>query len=132
MYIRIILDTTRFKTVMAMDLSNSAVNRASSRVIPEWVTSWKVLFGGAKSGQYCVGGGESLQMASEPLLSLRWGERTQAHEGPQRALVGTPRMGRSHEGRQRGRWVQRGGDSNIPHRLGMGIMMYLYLYLHPS
>jgi hypothetical protein len=99
MYIRTLLDTTCFKTVMAMDLSNSAVNRASSRVIPEWVTSWKVWFGGAKSEQYCVGGGGSLQMASEPLLSLRWRERTQAHEGPQRALVGTPRMGRSHEGR---------------------------------
>jgi len=47
---------------------------------------------GAKSGQYCVIGGGSLQMVSEPLPSLRWWERAQANEG-----------------RQRRRWVQRGG-----------------------
>jgi len=33
---------------------------------------------GAKSGQYCVIGGGSLQMVSEPLPSLRWWERAQA------------------------------------------------------
>jgi hypothetical protein len=48
---------------------------------------------GAKSGQYCVIGGGSLQMVSEPFPSLRWGDRAQAREGRQRALAGTPRMG---------------------------------------
>jgi hypothetical protein len=66
------------------------------------------LIWGAKSGQYCVIGGGSLQMVSEPLPSLRWWERAQANEG-----------------RQRGRWVQRGGDCDVPHRLGM--MMCLYV-----
>jgi hypothetical protein len=31
------------------------------KVVPEWVTSWEVWFGSAKSGQYCVIGSESLQ-----------------------------------------------------------------------
>jgi len=61
---------------------------------------------GAKSGQYCVIG--SLQMISEPLPSLRWWERAQAHEDP-----------------QRGRRVPRGGDCDVPHRLGMR-MCYMY------
>jgi hypothetical protein len=39
---------------------NSAVKRASARVIPGWVTSWEAWFGGAKSGQYCVIEGGSL------------------------------------------------------------------------
>jgi hypothetical protein len=39
---------------------NSAVKRASARVIPGWVTSWETWFGGAKSGQYCVIEGRSL------------------------------------------------------------------------
>jgi len=47
-------------------------------------------------------------MVSESLPSLRWGERAQANEG-----------------RQRGRWVQRGGDCDVTHRLGM--RMYLYV-----
>jgi hypothetical protein len=38
------------------------------------------LIRGAKSGQYCVIGGGSLQMVSEPLPSLRWWERAQAQE----------------------------------------------------
>jgi hypothetical protein len=33
---------------------------------------------GAKSGQYCIIEGGSLQMVSEPLPSLRWWERAQA------------------------------------------------------
>ena len=33
---------------------NSAVKRASTRVVPGWVTSWEVWFKGAKSGLYCV------------------------------------------------------------------------------
>jgi hypothetical protein len=33
---------------------NYAVKHASARAIPGWVTFWEVLFGGAKSGQYCV------------------------------------------------------------------------------
>jgi len=71
---------------------NFAVKRASARVIPWWVTSWEVWFGGAKSGQYCVIGGGSLQMVSEPLPSLKWWERAQAQWG---TLVGTlgPKMG---------------------------------------
>jgi hypothetical protein len=48
---------------------------------------------GAKSGQHCVIGGGSLQMESEPLPSLRWWDRAQAHEGCQWALAETPRMG---------------------------------------
>jgi len=36
MYKRIILDTTRFKVVMVMNLSNSVVKRASTRVVPWW------------------------------------------------------------------------------------------------
>jgi len=47
----------------------------------------------AKSGQYCVVGGGSLQMVSESLPNLRWGERTRAHEGHRRALCGMQRMG---------------------------------------
>jgi len=35
---------------------NSAVKRASTRVVPGWVTSWEVWFWGAKSRQYCVVG----------------------------------------------------------------------------
>jgi hypothetical protein len=53
----------------------------------------EVWFGGAKSGQYCVIGGGSLQMVSGPFPSLRWGDHAQAHEGRQRAPAGTPRMG---------------------------------------
>jgi hypothetical protein len=33
---------------------NSTVKRASVRVVPGWVTSWKVWLGGAKSEQYFV------------------------------------------------------------------------------
>jgi len=35
---------------------NSAIKLASTIVVPGWVTSWEVWFGGAKSGQYCVVG----------------------------------------------------------------------------
>jgi hypothetical protein len=72
MYKCTLYDTTRFKAVG--DLLGSLV--------------W-----GAKSGQYCVIGGGSLQMVSEPLSSLRWWERAQAQEGCRRALAGMPRMG---------------------------------------
>jgi hypothetical protein len=67
-------------------------------------------------------------MASEPLHSLRWGEHAQAHESCRRALVGTPRMGESHEGRQRERWVPKGGDCDVPYRLEMKMCLYVYLY----
>jgi hypothetical protein len=87
---------------------NFAVKSASTRVIPGWVTSWEVWFGRAKSGQYCIIGGGSLQMVSEPLPSMRWWECAQAYDGCQRTLAGTPRMGWSHEGRQQGRKVPRG------------------------
>jgi hypothetical protein len=63
----------------------------------------------AKSVQYCVIGGGSLQMVSELLPSLRWWERVHANEG-----------------RQRGRWVQIGGDCDVPHRLRMRIYLYVY------
>jgi hypothetical protein len=49
-------------------------------------------------------------MVSEPLPSLRWGEHAQAHEGW-----------------QRGRWVLRGGDCGVPHRLGMEMCIYMYI-----
>jgi len=87
---------------------NSAVKRTFARVIPGWVTSWEVWFGGAKSGQYCVVWGGSLQMVSELLPSLSWWESAQANKG-----------------RQRGRWVQRGGDCDVPHRLGMRMCLYV-------
>jgi hypothetical protein len=35
---------------------NSTVKRASVRVVPGWVTSWKVWFGRVKNGQYYVVG----------------------------------------------------------------------------
>jgi hypothetical protein len=63
---------------------------------------------GAKSGQYCVIGGGLLQMVSEPFPSLRWGDRAQAHEG-----------------RQRGRWVPRGGDCDVLHFLGIEMCLYV-------
>jgi hypothetical protein len=66
------------------------------------------LIWGAKSGQYCVIGGGSLQMLSEPLPSLRWEERAQANEGC-----------------QRGHWVQRRDDCDVPHRLGMRMCLYV-------
>jgi hypothetical protein len=56
--------------------------------------------------------GGMLQMVSEPLPSLRWGERAQAHKGC-----------------QRGRWVLRGGDCDIPHCLGMEMCLYVYFHL---
>jgi hypothetical protein len=46
---------------------------------------------GAKSGQYCVIGGGSLQIVSEPLPSLRWWERTQAHWGTPAGTLGPKR-----------------------------------------
>jgi hypothetical protein len=42
MYIRTLLDTTHIKTVMDMNLSNSAVKRASARVVPGMMTSLEV------------------------------------------------------------------------------------------
>jgi len=87
---------------------NSAIKRDFARAVPGWVTSWEVWFGGAKSEQYCVIGGGSLQMVSEPLPSLRWWERAQAQEG-----------------RQRGRWVPRGDDCDVSHRLGMRMCLYV-------
>jgi len=55
LYKRIILDTTHFKAMMTMNLSeNSAIKRVFMRVVPRWVTSWEAWFGEAKSGQYCV------------------------------------------------------------------------------
>jgi hypothetical protein len=63
---------------------------------------------GAKSGQYCVIGGGSLQMVLESLPSLRWWECAQAYEG-----------------RQRGHWVQIGGDCDVPHRLRMRMCLYV-------
>jgi hypothetical protein len=63
---------------------------------------------GAKSGQNCVIEGGLLQMVSEPLPSLRWWERAQAQED-----------------RQQGRWVPRGGDCDVPHRLGMRMCLYV-------
>jgi hypothetical protein len=52
---------------------NSTVKRTFARVEPGWVTSWEVWIRGAKSEQYCVIGGGSLQMVLEPFPSLRWG-----------------------------------------------------------
>jgi hypothetical protein len=45
---------------MTINLSELCIKRAFARVVLGWVTSWEVWFGGAKSGQYCVIGGESL------------------------------------------------------------------------
>jgi hypothetical protein len=71
-------------------------------------------------------------MVSEPLSSLRMGERAQVHEGRQRALVRMPKMGRSHEGCQWGCWVPKDDDCDVPHRLDMGMSMCLYVYSHHS
>jgi hypothetical protein len=46
---------------------------------------------GAKSRQYCVIGGRSLQMVSEPLPSLRWWERAQAQWGTPAGTLGLKR-----------------------------------------
>jgi hypothetical protein len=70
---------------------NSAVKHASAWAIPGWVTSWEVWFGGAKSGQYCVIGGGSLQMVSESLPSLRWREHAQAQWGTPAGTLGPKR-----------------------------------------
>jgi hypothetical protein len=64
-------------------------------------------------------------MVLESLLRLKWKERAQAHKGHQRALAGTPRMGCSHEGHQRKPWVPRRGDCDVPHRLRMGMCLYV-------
>jgi hypothetical protein len=43
--------------------------------------------------------------------------------------IAQPEMGeraQAHRGRQRGRWVLRGGDCDVPHCLGMDYMMCLY------
>jgi hypothetical protein len=108
MYKCTIYDTTHFKAVMVMNLSelrSEACFCESNHRMGDLLGSlvWK-----AKSGQYCVIGGGSLQMVSEPLPNLRWWERAQANEG-----------------RQRGRWVQRWGDCDVPHRLGMRICLYV-------
>jgi hypothetical protein len=70
---------------------NSAIKRASARAIPGWVTFWEVWFGGAKSGQYCVIVGGSLQMVLEPLPSLRWWERAQAQWRTPAGMLGPKR-----------------------------------------
>jgi cobalamin biosynthesis protein CobT len=49
MYKCTIYDTTRFKAVMVMNLSDSAVKRASARAILRWVSSWEVWFGEPKA-----------------------------------------------------------------------------------
>jgi hypothetical protein len=51
------------------------------RVVPGWVTSCEVWFGGAKSEQYFVIGGGSLQMVSDPFAQPKMGERAQAYDG---------------------------------------------------
>jgi hypothetical protein len=104
---------------------NFAVKRAFMRVALGWVTSWEVWFRGAKSRQYCVIGGVSLQILSKLLPSLRWGERAQAHEGRQQAPAGMPRMEWSYEGPQRGHWVPRGGDCDVSYCLGMRMCLYV-------
>jgi hypothetical protein len=43
----------------------------------------------------------------------------------------TPRIEQSHEGRQRGCWVPRGGDCDIPHHLDSGyrngdVLIYIF------
>jgi len=61
MYKCTLYDTTRFKAVMAMNLSEL---RSESN--PRMGDLLGSLVWGAKSGQYCVIGGGSLQMVSEP------------------------------------------------------------------
>jgi hypothetical protein len=76
--------------------------------------------------------GGSLQMVSELLYSLRWGEHAHADKGHQWALAGTPRIERSHKGRQQECWVLREGDCDVPHRLDRKMSMCLYVYSHSS
>jgi hypothetical protein len=75
MYICIILNTTRLKPWWSWTHHNFAIKHVYTKVVPGWVASWKVWFGGAKSGQCCVFRGGSLQMVLEPLPSLRWRKR---------------------------------------------------------
>jgi len=93
MYKCTLYDTTRFKAVMAMNLSELRSQASRCESNPRMGDLLGSLVWGAKSGQYCVIGGRSLQMVSEPLPSLRWWERAQAQEGCRRALAGMPRMG---------------------------------------
>jgi hypothetical protein len=64
-------------------------------------------------------------MVSEAIAKPEMREYAQAHEGNQWVLVGMPRMGRFHEDRQRGCWILRESDCDVPHRLGIGICLYV-------
>jgi len=87
---------------------NSAVKRVSARAIPGWVTSWEVWFGEAKT---------------DNIVSL-WVSRYKWYQSYCPAWDGGS-VHKPNEGRQRGRWVQRGGDCDVPHRLGMRMCLYV-------
>jgi hypothetical protein len=88
---------------------NSAIKRASARVVPGWVTSWE-----AKN---IVSLGWVVTNGIRIIVQPEMGGCAQAHEGRQWALVGTPRMGWSHE-----------GYCDVSHRLGMTMCLYVYSY----
>jgi hypothetical protein len=87
---------------------NSAVKRASARAIPGWVTSWEVWYGEPKA---------------DNIVSLGVG-RYKWYQSHCPAWDGGS-VHKPNEGRQRGRWVQRGGDCDVPHRLGMRMCLYV-------
>jgi hypothetical protein len=87
---------------------NFAVKRASARAIPGWVTSWKVWYEEPKA---------------DNIVSLGLG-RYKWYQSHCPAWDGGS-VHKSNERRQQGRWVQRGGDCDVPHRLKMRMCLYV-------
>jgi hypothetical protein len=87
---------------------NSAVKRASARAIPWWVTSWEVWFGEPKA---------------DNIVSLGVG-RYKWYQSHCPVWDGGS-VHKPNEGRQRGCWVQRGGDCDVPHPLRMRMCLYV-------
>jgi hypothetical protein len=104
---------------------NSAVKRAAARAIPGWVTSWEIWYGEPKADNIVSLGVGRYKWYQSHCPAWDGGSVHKPKEGCRRALAGMPRMGGSHEGRQRGRWVPRGGDCDVPHRLGMRMCLYV-------
>jgi hypothetical protein len=87
---------------------NFAVKRVSARAIPGWVTSWEIWFGEPKANN----------IVSLGVDRYKWYQsHCPAWDG---GSVHKP-----NEGRQRGRWVQKGGDCDVSHRLRMRMCLYV-------
>jgi hypothetical protein len=109
---------------------NSAVKRAAARAIRGWVTSWEVWYGEPKADSIVSLGVGRYKWYQSHCPAWDGGRVHKPNEGRRRALAGTPRMGWSHEGRQRGRWVQRGVivTSHIAWEWGCAYMYKCTLY----